>query len=99
MPDLNDYHAFISTTSKSSSGGRKSSQSTPPGDDDNAGCLTALLAVAAIFFLVWILASALGRISFSAAHSVLSGAQAMAKAEIRAPTPKTPGRIIDLFPQ
>lgn len=53
MPDLNDYHAFTSTSSGHSGGGKSSSSNG--GGSGNEGCAGVLAWFFAIGSLVWII--------------------------------------------
>ena len=53
MPDLNDFHAFKSTTSgqRSNSGRRRTGNLAQSGEDSGFGCITILVVLA---ILGWI---------------------------------------------
>lgn len=53
MPDLNDYHAFTSTSSGRTVGG--GSNGSSGGGGRNEGCASAFVWVFAIFSLLWII--------------------------------------------
>lgn len=57
MPGLDDYHAFISTTSGSSGSRKTSGGNSGGGDSGFGGCLTW---VAAIISSLWIIGKLIG---------------------------------------
>lgn len=57
MPDLNDYHAFTSTSSGRSGGGKSNGLN---GGSGNEGCAGVLAWVFAIVSLLWIIAKLTG---------------------------------------
>ena len=58
MPDLNDYHAFTSTSSGRTSGG--GSNGSSGGGGGKEGCAGTLVWVFAIVSLLWIIAKLTG---------------------------------------
>ena len=57
MPDLGDYHAFISTSSGSSGSRSSGSSSGDSGDPGCAGCVTWFIAIVS---LLWIIGEIIG---------------------------------------
>ena len=57
MPDLGDYHAFISTSSGGSGSRSSGSSSGDSGDPGCAGCLTWFMAIVS---LLWIIGKIIG---------------------------------------
>ena len=53
MPDLNDFYAFKMTTSGSGFGGGRNNNST--NSSGNSGCTTALIVLAIIDWVLWII--------------------------------------------
>lgn len=53
MPDLNDYHAFTSTSSSRSSGGKSSGSGSNRGG--NEGCAGIFVWIFAIGSLLWLI--------------------------------------------
>ena len=58
MPDLNDYHAFTSTSSGRTSGG--GSNGSSGGGGGKEGCAGTLVWVSVIVSLLWIIAKLTG---------------------------------------
>ena len=58
MPDLNDYHAFTSTSSGRTSGG--GSNGSSGGGGGKEGCAGTLVWIFAIVSLLWIIAKLTG---------------------------------------
>lgn len=54
MPDLNDFYAYKTTTSGSNSGGERS-HNFNNGGSGNSGCTTALLVLAIIGWVLWLI--------------------------------------------
>lgn len=54
MPDLNDFYAFKMTTSGSGSGGSKNHNSNN-GDSGGTSCGTALIVLAVIGWVLWVI--------------------------------------------
>ena len=54
MPDLNDFYAFKMTTSGNGSGGSKNHNSNN-GDGGGTGCSTALIVLAVIGWVLWLI--------------------------------------------
>lgn len=57
MPDLGDYHAFISTSSGGSGSRSSGSSSGDSGDSGCAGCVTWFMAIVS---LLWIIGKIIG---------------------------------------
>ena len=58
MPDLNDYHAFTSTSSGRSGGG--DSNDSTEGEGGNEGCAGTFVWIFAIVSLLWIIVKLAG---------------------------------------
>ena len=54
MPDLNDFYAFKMTSSNGSSGGGRNNNSNS-GSGSNSGCTTALIVLAVIGWILWLI--------------------------------------------